>query len=95
MVCCLADSGLDGIHQRINQQLLLVAASARAEARRQRDEGVAWMAITDHVALSTGRPSAQCIDRRETSRERCNVDGFEEARDVLDVGRVLDDQMRH
>ena len=33
VTCCLVDSGLDGIHQRIDQQLLLVGTPARPEAR--------------------------------------------------------------
>ena len=53
------------------------------------------MAITDDVAFSAGRPGAQCIDRHKIRRDRSSVDGFEDERDVLDVGRVLDDQMRH
>ncbi|MFT6812995.1 MAG: hypothetical protein ACJASK_001619, partial [Ilumatobacter sp.] len=46
-------------------------------------------------AISARRPGTQCVERREPCPERSSVDGFKDERDVLDVGRVLDDQMRH
>ena len=92
------DVRLGGIENRSEEAGLGECFPTRSDSHHDRDEGVVGLTIGNAVVVAACGAGPQAISRCQPVGEGRGVNGIDEAVDVVvvaDIGRVLDDDVRH